>query len=697
MGYRQLTKDEQERFLLASERLAEIAAGGENREPLWEYFRREAAFLLEADALRKEIAAGSWENAPEERLEERNRKLYGELTGDAYAHCFGNPAYLRDVFGPETGGLLGALYTELRGAVVYAFDDRPWDLLILMELLLQMYCLYAQEETDSEPDAADGIDGNYAAAREILYWYTLDYCREITEERTRELLDPSLSPVRDRIMEADLRDLRYLYSFGEYVTETEKRTARFLNSLSEEEAEAAARIWTEGYRLGFEAQRKDIHIKKTVEIRSRLGFERLVRCAVRQFREMGLETVICRCAPHAVTRRQHIRNGWYGAVPNQQFEYDHRNDAALWLDERFVTEKLRSQQQAYEQFRQEAAVYGGPAVMETFGETPFSPAGGSCLLDLSEEQQQLQVRLMNESAQITNRYIRAEERSFTIIAWPVPAVGEQYEEIFREIIRINSLDYRTWQEIQQHLIDALDGGDRVRIRGRNGNETDLTVRLHPLRDPAHETNFENCVADVNIPVGEVFTSPLLTGTEGLLHVSSVYLEDFQYRDLRIRVEDGMISSYSCANFSSEEENRRYIEENILFHHPSVPMGEFAIGTNTAAYRTAEKYGIADRLPILIAEKMGPHFAFGDTCYSRQEDMPVFNPDGKEIIARDNERSLLRKTDPDRAYFGCHTDITIPYDELGYIRVLRPDGTEVSLIEDGRFVLPGTEALNRELI
>ena len=45
MGYRQLTKDEQERFLLASERLAEIAAGGENREPLWEYFRREAAFF----------------------------------------------------------------------------------------------------------------------------------------------------------------------------------------------------------------------------------------------------------------------------------------------------------------------------------------------------------------------------------------------------------------------------------------------------------------------------------------------------------------------------------------------------------------------------------------------------------------------------------------------------------------------------
>ena len=40
---------------------------------------------------------------------------------------------------------------------------------------------------------------------------------------------------------------------------------------------------------------------------------------------------------------------------------------------------------------------------------------------------------------------------------------------------------------------------------------------------------------------------------------------------------------------------------------------------------------------MIAEKMGPHFAVGDTCYSWAEDTPVYNPDGKEIIARDNEK------------------------------------------------------------
>ena len=73
--------------------------------------------------------------------------------------------------------------------------------------------------------------------------------------------------------------------------------------------------------------------------------------------------------------------------------------------------------------------------------------------------------------------------------------------------------------------------------------------------------------------------------------------------------------------------------------------------------------------------------------------PVYNPDGKEIIARDNEISEMRKEDVSLAYYGCHTDITIPYDELGSIRTIDDEGDMISIIEDGRFVLPGTEALN----
>ena len=123
------------------------------------------------------------------------------------------------------------------------------------------------------------------------------------------------------------------------------------------------------------------------------------------------------------------------------------------------------------------------------------------------------------------------------------------------------------------------------------------------------------------------------------------------------------------------------------------MGEFAIGTNTMAYVVSRKYDLGRKMPILIAEKTGPHIALGDTCYSYEEDVRVFNPDGKEMIARENECSVLRKTDPKQAYFNCHTDITIPYEDIGRLVALTADRVEKPIIMDGRFVLEGTLELN----
>ena len=94
--------------------------------------------------------------------------------------------------------------------------------------------------------------------------------------------------------------------------------------------------------------------------------------------------------------------------------------------------------------------------------------------------------------ELQNRYIKGEERSFTIIAFPTPKIGKDYPEIFDEVIRINTLDYALYQSIQQKMIDALDKGKYVLIKGRGRNRTNLKVMLHPLADPERQTNFENC-------------------------------------------------------------------------------------------------------------------------------------------------------------------------------------------------------------
>ena len=497
-------------------------------------------------------------------------------------------------------------------------------------------------------------------------------------------------------MDSDLDDIRYLYQFGEYISENELQTARHLMKLDDAAIKRMADVYTEGYRIGFVNTGKDLSKKSTVNIRYVLGFERVIKKAIANFEKMGLKPVIYRSGVSVLTKRQHLKIGYFGAVANKQYEYDHRNDQALFLDKKFLERKLEVVKTTYERYKELAAGFAGPACIEMFGEEPFAPKQKEEVLKLSEKQEELVLLYDSRQSQITNEYIRGDERSYTIVAYPVPEIGEKYEEIFDEIIRINTLDAGTYEKVQQTLIDALDQGTYVHILGGNGNRTNLKVQLHPLKDPQKETIFENCVADVNIPVGEVFTSPVLEGTSGVLHVSKVYLNELQYKDLEITFANGMIADYNCGNFDRELENKEYIHDNILHKHPTLPLGEFAIGTNTTAYVAARKYGIEEKMPILIAEKMGPHFAVGDTCYSWSEDIKVYNPNGKEIIARDNSVSIQRKEDVSKAYFYCHTDITIPYEELKSITVVTNSGEEIILLENGRFVLPGTEILNEPL-
>lgn len=667
-----------ERYSLAKERIGEIVSEREVQEPYVDFFRKTASFLR----LVTEVLEQNCREMSLKEHEEQNQRLYKDILPENYADSYGNPAYAAKMFG-EYGQEFCFLYAELRGSIAFAFEKKWWDVTTTLELFLEVYSAFEGEEIPS-----------VRVLREILKSYVNDYCQDMVEQRTRESVDPQLNFAAEIVTEADLSDLRYLYYYGEYISDNEKKTAEFLNSLPEEQIEAMARTYTEGYRIGFVNGRKDLSKKKTVNIRYPIGFERMVKAAIRQFAEMGLQPVIFRYAVHAVNKKNQNRIGFVGTPANPQYDYDHRQDCALFMDSDFVKRKLRSMQNAYEKYKDLAGVHAGPACIETFGETPFSPENKPEALSLTEAQQKLMVEMNNESGQIVNRYIKGDERSFTIIAYPVPEIGEEYPEIFREIVKINTLDYNRYAKIQQTIIETLDTGEWVEIKGHGKNETDLRIHLHTLEDVRKQTNFENCVADVNIPVGEVFTSPVLAGTCGTLHVTKVYLEGLQYKDLKLVFEDGKITEYSCHNFENEEDNRKYIEENILFHHEKLPMGEFAIGTNTTAYVAARKYGIADKLPILIAEKMGPHFAVGDTCYSWAEDVSVYNPDGREIIARDNEVSILRKEDVSRAYYGCHTDITIPYEELGSIRVLTGNAETVSIIENGRFVLPGTEELNQ---
>lgn len=680
--FRKKNEEVRERYLLSMDRLNQIAHENTVEEPYRDYFIKTASFLLEVEKVVSLVEEDKLKSLSIEELSELQHKLYEDILIDHYEYSYANPNFAVKKLGKRFGQLLTFLYTELRGLIPSSYEYRLFHITIYLELFIEIYNYF--EKMDSY---------TYKDVKRTIRFFMNDYCKDMVEHRTRELLDPNLSFATDIIMDWDLSDLRYLYQFGEYIDTNEIKIAEFLNHLSEEKVKAMAYTYVEGYRKGFEVAGIDLKKKKTVGIRYSIGFERMVRYAIEYFKELGLQPIIYRAAVHSVNKRQHLKIGYYSTGPNRQYDYDHRFDDGLYLNQVFRKSKLKSLQLAYEKYKEEASYYAGPAVIEIFGEDNFVPINKASAIVLNKTQQKLSIDYRRDATIIGSQFIKEDETSFTIIAYPIPEIGEQFEEIFEETVKVNTLDMNTYQEIQQKMIDVLDQGDYVRIIGKGNNKTDLKVMFVKLQDPMKETRFENCTADVNIPVGEVFTSPKLTGTSGLLHVSQVYLNGLEYKELALKFEDGKIVDYTCENFEKEEDNKRYVKENLMYNQETLPIGEFAIGTNTTAYVMAAKYNIQDKLPILIAEKTGPHFAVGDTCYKMSEELKTYNPDGKEIVAKDNEISILRKTNLELAYYNCHTDITIPYDELGEITVHNKDGSKVGIIRDGRFVLPGTEKLN----
>ena len=724
-----------ERYELSLNRIKEISENPEVDEAFRGYFSFVARFILMI-------------NAPSDD-KEYNKMLYEDIVGDNYENSYANPKFCsrlwnkmtcsvnestsekprktgisdesdecserkydnKNLIGKyNTSQLLCFLYTEIRGLIPYVFEYKYYMnrleetetalsykeiITIYLELFIEVYVLFHDAFAIS-----NDIDNK--ELHEILYWFMSDNCDIISPLRVRSQIDPSLDFATSIINNSELsgEDFNpdYLYKYGEYVTDNEIKIAKFLADMPQSDIDKMASTFTEGYRIGFVKAGKPLHKKSTVNIRYNIGFERVVKAATTNFNKMGLKPVIYRAGSLSLTGNGVNKVGFTGATANKQYDYDHKEDVAVYLDKEFVNRKADVIKNAYEGMKELAAGFAGPAVMEVFGEEPFEPESKKECIIPDVVGRKFMVDISDRLSQIVNEYIKGEERSFTIISYPIPEIGDKFSEIFSKTVELNTLDYKRYETMQQLIIDALDTADTVRIEGKGTNRTRLTVKTQKITDATKQTSFENCVADVNIPVGEVFTSPILKGTNGILNVSECYLFGLNYIDLTFEFKDGMVCDYSCKNFESEEENRNYIRENILHNHETLPIGEFAIGTNTTAYRMARDYNIEQKLPILIGEKTGPHFALGDTCYSHEEDVKVYNPEGKEIICRDNEvTAKFRKSNPSKAYFNCHTDITIPYDELAGIYVVREDGSEIAIIEDGLFVLDGVEELNMPLI
>ena len=607
-----------------------------------------------------------------EQLQKQNHEYFAEVLpgADGYDACFANPDYAAAMFGLQLGQLVSTLHAHMRNYLSWVRIGNYSQLSSCNNLYLSLYELWGKGRIGFE---------------NALVLFSANMLEQLDMTTTFGLYqanDPEFSLYRDILESSDFSDLRYLYRFGIYVKPEILKMAGFIASYPEADLRCLAKNHVEAFLNSFVRKNLDYRKKKYARVIYPMGMEKLGLMMARELAEKGLPAAIG--APDT-------------SGANEQYSYDLRYNSALYFDQQFADQRIAAYENALAKLQDKIKGQAGPLVVQLFGEKPFVPVIKNTVLTMSEEQDKIQHVTQGKITRMYYQTAPREEASFSMIAFPSTEIGENFADIFRDTLEINTLDNMRYAKIQQYMIDILDQAEYVHVRGVQGNETDFRVQLHLVADPTKETLFENCVADVNIPVGEIFTSPKLTGTDGILHVADIFLRNLRYYNLKLTFKDGMVVDYSCSNFADEADNRKYVFDNLLKPNKTLPLGEFAIGTNTLAYRMAEKYDIKHLLPILITEKMGPHFAIGDTCYAYEEDSQHFSLLSKKlIIATGNEKSSLRKTDPSQAYTGKHTDITLPYDMLAEISAVKADGTRIPIIADGLFAVAGTEELNEPL-
>lgn len=632
--------------------------------------REMAEHFLRAFFLKKYYTPDYYKNYTLETLKEYNHDYYQELLPENYESSYANPTYAVAQFGDKMGQLLSTIYSSFRSLYSLVVENDVYGITRKCDLFLRIFNSMKADKKSFED------------IHEIYKTFVNESNIEYRVYKTLAAYDTNNDDFANIVMKADLNNINYLYQYGKYISDNEIKTAEFLNNYPDDKLDILVETLAKAYIRGFELAKKDYKKKETYFVIYNIGQERIIRRLAEKLDAYGLKPLFSRASSTA---------------PNKQYGFDHRFDNALILDKEFAEIAIKENNEVNELCAEYLKKYSGVVAIDTFGEKPFSPKAKKEVLKLTPEQQQLSRQISINASQSRDKIAPRSESSFCIIGFPLPEIGDRFEEIFEDTCAINMIDTLKWEAIQQKIVDTLDKADHVLVKGKNGNRTDISVKMQPLTDPTKQTNFFNCGADVNIPVGEVFTSPQLEETNGVLHVQSAFLNNITFKDLELKFKDGYVDEYICKNQDSDEDNKKLIQENLLFPHQTLPLGEFAIGTNTIAYMMAKKFDILELLPILIVEKMGPHFAIGDTCYSWEEDLSVYNPiDGKEIMSRDNSHSIKRKTNINEAYTNCHTDITLPYEDLDYITAVSKDGEKFDILRDGIFVVPGTEELNEPL-
>lgn len=124
------------------------------------------------------------------------------------------------------------------------------------------------------------------------------------------------------------------------------------------------------------------------------------------------------------------------------------------------------------------------------------------------------------------------------------------------------LDYAELNERMKPLHELLAKSKDVHLKGEG---TDIKLSIEGQ-------NWIPCAGDVNIPDGEIFSSPILESVNGhITYAPSVY-NGKPFGFVRLEVKDGVVVDF-------DSDNRKALQDILETDEGASRFGEFAIGTN----------------------------------------------------------------------------------------------------------------------
>lgn len=375
-----------ERYALVMGRIREIPEEHLENKKLESFFHFCAGFLIMIDDMNDFLAAGGLYTASAEELQERNHALYADILPDHYDKSYGNPVFAVTELGEETGRLLCLLYGELRSLAGFVHESSLEDMVIRMEVFAEAYGLFRAGWEGSGMCQADAL-------RSILYWYASDYSEISAERRIGQQVCAEECFGAGIIRDSDLTDTRYLYAYGEYIGEQERKLAEYMAGLSAGEIEQLAEGGREVLTAVSRFRERIPGAEPVIELRYQIGLERVLRRITEELEREGLRFTALR-AGTGILDRGTAEGGFRGSVPNIQYVYDHREDEAVFLDGNYTNRKLEALRAACVKYRASASGYCGYGraeirVPEAFLSEASAPAPKRDVLRFSGKQKRL--------------------------------------------------------------------------------------------------------------------------------------------------------------------------------------------------------------------------------------------------------------------------------------------------------------------